>query len=71
VEKRGVPTVTITTTAFADLVKSTMDEHAIAEMAIVTVEHPIAGRNAEDTKKFVDAAFSDIFKAATSWQPTK
>jgi len=71
VEKKGVPTVTITTTAFFDLVKSTMDEQGIAEMAIVQVEHPIAGRNAADTNKLVDGVFPEIFKAATAWQPTK
>lgn len=53
------------------MVKSTMDEQGISEMAIVEVEHPIAGRNPEDTKKFVDAVFPEIFKAATQWQPTK
>jgi len=48
-----------------------LDEQGIAEMAIVAVEHPIAGRNAEDTKKFADSVFPELFKAATAWKPTK
>jgi len=38
-------------------------------MALVVVEHPIAGHNPEGIRKKVDAAFPDILKAATKWQP--
>lgn len=48
-----------------------MGEQGIAEMAVVTVEHPIAGRNASDTVKFVDAFFSELLKKATQWQPAQ
>lgn len=64
-----MPTVTIATTAFVDLVKTTMDEQGVTEMAVVAVEHPIAGRNAADTKKFADDEFPNIYNAATAWQP--
>ena len=63
--------MTITTTAFLDLVKSTMKEQEVPDMAIVAVEHPIAGRNEAETKKLVDGAFPAILKAATEWQPAK
>lgn len=53
------------------MVKTTMDEQGIKEMAIVAVEHPIAGRNPKETIKFADAEFPNIYKAATAWQPTK
>jgi hypothetical protein len=46
-----------------------MKEQDIPDMASVVVEHPIAGRNLEDTKKLADKAFPDILKAATQWQP--
>jgi hypothetical protein len=61
--------VTIVTSAFEDLAKTTMKEQEVSEMAFVVVEHPIAGRNLEDTRKFSDKAFPDILKAATQWQP--
>ncbi len=68
-EKRGIPTLTITTDVFETAVTSTMKTQGISGMTVVAVEHPIAGRNAEDTVKLVDAAFSDILTAATQRQP--
>lgn len=69
IEKRGIPTVTIVTTAFEDLIKSAITEQGVSDMARVAVEHPIAGRSLEDTRKMADAAFPNILKAATQWQP--
>lgn len=68
-EKEGIPTVTIATTAFEGLARSTMESQAGSEMALVVVEHPIAGHNLEGIRKKADAAFPDILKAATEWQP--
>jgi hypothetical protein len=65
----GIPTVTIVTSAFEELAKTTMIEQGVPGMALVIVEHPIAGRNLEDTQKLADKAFPDILKAATQWQP--
>ena len=61
--------MTITTTAFEDLVRSTLKDQGVSDMAIVAVEHPIAGRNEEQTKNLVDGALPSILKAATEWQP--
>lgn len=69
-EKKGIPTVTIATTPFEELAKSTMQEQGVSEMALVVVEHPIAGHNLEGIRKKADGAFADILKAATEWQPT-
>jgi len=69
VEKKGIPTVTIVTTAFEELAKSTMQEQGISEMALVVVEHPIAGLSLEGIQKKADAAFPNILTAATQWQP--
>jgi len=71
VEKKGIPTVTITTTGFEALVKKTMNKQGVSEMSLVVVEHPIAGRNDAELNKLVDGAFDDIVKAATQWQPSK
>jgi len=46
-----------------------MKEQGISEMALVVVEHPIAGHGLEGIRKKVDASFSVILKAATQWQP--
>jgi len=70
-EKKGIPTVTITTTAFEKLVKKTMVNQGVSEMAIVVVPHPIAGRNLSETNQLVDGVFNDIINAATQWQPAK
>jgi hypothetical protein len=68
-EKKGIPTVTIVTTAFEELLKSALKEQGVSDMALVVVEHPIAGHSLEGIRKKVDGAFADIMKAATKWQP--
>ena len=68
-EKNGIPTVTITTTAFEELTKSTIQAQEVSGMALVVVEHPIAGHNLKDIRKKADLAFPDIVEAATRWQP--
>ena len=69
VEKKGIPTVTIATTAFEKAVKKIAEDQGVAEMALVIVEHPIAGHNQDGINKKVDGAFAEILKAATEWQP--
>jgi hypothetical protein len=61
----------IATTAFEELVKSTMKEQGVSDIALVVVEHPIAGHNVKDIRKKADSAFPDILKAATQWQPRR
>lgn len=68
-EKKGIPTVTIATTAFEELANTTMQEQGVSEMALVVVAHPIAGHNLDGIRKKADEAFPDILKAATEWQP--
>jgi len=51
------------------MVNKGIKEQGVAGMAVVVVEHPIAGHNLEGIQKKVDAAFPDILKAATKWQP--
>ncbi|MBC8253516.1 MAG: hypothetical protein H8E35_05750 [Ardenticatenia bacterium] len=46
-----------------------MQEQGISEMALVVVAHPVAGHNLEGIQKKADAAFPDVLKAATQWQP--
>ena len=44
VEKKGIPTVTITTTAYEKLVKAALKEQGVAEIALVTVTHNFGRR---------------------------
>jgi hypothetical protein len=69
VEKKGIPTVTIATTAYEELAHTTMQEQGVSEMPLVVVAHPIAGHNLEGIQKKADEAFPDILRAATEWQP--
>jgi hypothetical protein len=70
-EKKGIPTVTVVTTAFEEMIGLLMKDQGVSEMALVVVEHPIAGHSLEGIRKKVDAAFPVILKAATQWQPSK
>jgi hypothetical protein len=70
-EKNGISTVTIVTTAFEELLKSAIKYQGLSEMTYVVVEHPIAGHNLKGVQKLAETAFPEIIKAATKWQPSK
>jgi regulator of RNase E activity RraB len=58
------------TSAFAETIQKLIQDQGVPEMALVVVEHPIAGHNLEGIRKKADAAFPEIMMAATKWQPT-
>ena len=70
-EKMGVPTVTIVTDQFVTLARGTQKSQGLTDMCFVTVPHPIGMLPKEQVDAKVDAAFGDIVKAATQWQPVK
>jgi hypothetical protein len=70
VEKKGIPTVTIATTAFEEPFKAGVKDQGVPEISLVVTEHPIAGHNLEAIRKKADAAFPDVMKTATKWQPS-
>jgi len=70
-EKKGIPTVTVVTTAFEETIRSLIKDQGVSEMALVVEEHPIAGHNVEGVRKKAEAAFPVVLKAATQWQPGK
>ena len=51
------------------LVESTFKANGLGDMARVVVSHPLGGISPEAIREKADAAFSDIFKAATQWKP--
>jgi hypothetical protein len=65
VEEKGIPTVTIATTAFEELARTTMQERGVSDLPLVIVPHPVAGHNLEGIHKMVNTALPDILKAAT------
>ena len=67
----GVPTVTIATDQFLTLARGTKKSQGLTDMCFVTVPHPIGMLPKEQVDAKVDAAFGDIVKAATQWQPVK
>jgi hypothetical protein len=71
VEKKGIPTVSIVSSAFEEPFKTLMKDQGVSNMAFVVTEHPIAGHNLDGIKKKVDKDFPAILKAATQWQPGK
>ena len=71
VEKKGIPTVTVVTTAFEEAFKSLMKGQGALGMSLVVTEHPVAGHNLDGIRKKVDKDFPAILKAATQWQPGK
>ncbi len=48
-----------------------MKDQGVLEMALVVVEHPIAGHNLEGIRKKVDVAFPDILRSTIKWQAGK
>jgi hypothetical protein len=71
VEKKGIPTVTVVTTAFEEAIKTLIKDQGVPELALVVTEHPIAGHNLDGIKKKVDKDLPAILKQATQWQPGK
>ena len=67
IEKKGIPTVAVVTTAFEDTMKTLIKTQDVGEMALVVTEHPIAGHNLEGINKKVDKDFPAILRAATQW----
>ncbi|MBC7121554.1 MAG: hypothetical protein H5T33_08345, partial [Candidatus Methanosuratus sp.] len=65
VEKQGIPTVTIATSAFEEMVRQEMEKYGAGNMALVVVEHPIAGRSEDGIRKMAEDAFPAILDAAT------
>jgi hypothetical protein len=68
-EKKGIPTVTIVTSAFVDLMKSMTQEQGVSGLVWVAEEHPIAGHNLNGIQKKIDASFPKILQAILRQPP--
>ncbi len=68
-EKVGIPTVTIVTNDFLDLATTTATQEGAADLPFVVVEHPLGGIGLEAVQEKAKAAFPEVMKMATEWQP--
>ncbi|OGP69049.1 MAG: hypothetical protein A2169_11555 [Deltaproteobacteria bacterium RBG_13_47_9] len=68
-EKLAIPTVTIVTDPFIKDATSSGFSFGLSDIALVTVAHPIGGITADAARAKADAAFQDILKTATEWEP--
>ncbi|HOG47313.1 MAG TPA: hypothetical protein PLJ35_03820 [Anaerolineae bacterium] len=63
--------MSIATTPFEEPFKKAVQDQGVTGLALVVVAHPIAGHDQAGIDKKAEAAFADIVKAATEWQPGK
>jgi hypothetical protein len=70
IEKLGIPTITVATSAFISLGRSTMKSVGLPDMAFVEVPHPMAMISLEEIRSKADQSFSEILKMATQWRPS-
>jgi hypothetical protein len=71
VEKLGIPTVTVATTAFLSLARSTMESIGLADMAFVEVPHPMGMVSLADIRAKADQSFAEVLQKATQWKPSR
>jgi hypothetical protein len=68
-EKKGIPTVTIVTSAFVDLIQAVLQQQEVRDLTWVVEEHPIAGHNLNGIQKKVNASFPKILEAIIGRPP--
>lgn len=66
IEKAGTPTVTVATTEFASLARSSALSFDMPSLPIVVADHPFGGIPAEQVRSRADKVFDDIVRAATT-----
>ncbi len=66
-EKRGVPTVTIASSAYFPLIRRALDKMCIG--AMVEVPHSFAGISVEAIRGKAETAFPSILHIAGNWAP--
>ncbi|MBC7224186.1 MAG: thiol-disulfide oxidoreductase [Anaerolineae bacterium] len=70
-EKLGIPTVTVATSEFIGLAKSSSESFGAPDQSFVVVPHPMGMIPLEEIRAKADAAFPEILKAATEWTPSR
>jgi len=65
-ERRGVPTATFVTHAFAAYAKGLCRMQAMVGLPVIVITHPIASRPIEELREKVQAAYSEVRAALTA-----
>jgi hypothetical protein len=68
-EKLGIPTVTVATSALIGLARDTTVSLGAPDQSFVVVQHPMQTLTPEEIWAKADRAFPDILKGATQWKP--
>jgi len=63
--------VTVATTAFLSLARSTMESIGLADMAFVEVPHPMGMVSLADIRAKADQSFAEILQKAVQWKPSR
>ena len=71
IEKLGIPTVTVTTSAFTGLARSTQKSVGLPDMALVEVPHPMAMIPLQEIRAKADGSFQELWRMATQWKPSQ
>ena len=66
----GIPTITVVTSAFLSLARSTMKSVGLPDMAFVEVPHPMAMISLQEIRAKADQSFLEIMRMATEWKPS-
>ena len=64
-ERRGIPTATFVTDAFASYAKGLCRMQAMAALPIAVIPHPIASRPREELQEKVRSVYSEVRAALT------
>ena len=64
-ERRGVPTVTFVTEAFAAYARGLCRMQAMAALPVVVISHPVASRPPEELREQVRQVHPQVRKALT------
>jgi len=70
IEKLEIPTITVATSAFIALARSTTKSVGLPDMAFVEVPHPMAMISLQEIRSKADQSFAEILKMATQWKPS-
>ena len=64
-ERRGVPTATFVTQAFASYAKGLCRMQAMAALPVIVIPHPVASRPPEELRENVRSVHGQVRKALT------
>jgi len=68
-ERLGIPTLTLVTTSFARLARSTSSALGMPDQAMRVVPHPMGGIPSNQVRSKIRAAFPDLLRDLTEWRP--